>query len=82
LMTDYYVELRKLNISTKALDQIVKMAIKNKALGAKPTGGWGGGSVIVLAESEKNVLELIELFNKNGFDAFQTKLGVEGVRIE
>jgi mevalonate kinase len=81
-MTNYYEELRKLNISTKKLDKIIEMALKNKALGAKPTGGWGGGSVIVLAENEKDAKSLIELFNKGGFDAFETKLGVEGVKIE
>lgn len=81
LMTNYYEELRKLDISTKSLDQLVKTALKNKALGAKPTGGWGGGSVIVLGRDEKNTKDLIDLFNKNGFDAFNTKLGVEGVKL-
>lgn len=41
LMTEYYLNLSQLGISTKELDQIVNLALENKALGAKPTGGWG-----------------------------------------
>ena len=41
LMFEYYLELKKLDISTEKLDEIIQVAIKNKTLGAKPTGGWG-----------------------------------------
>lgn len=80
LMLDYYFELRKLNISTERLDKIVKIAVESKALGVKPTGGWGGGCCIVLAKNQKQVDELLKVFKKNGFNSFQTKIGVEGVK--
>ncbi len=78
-MLKYYQELKKLNISTPKLDEIVQIAVKNNLLGAKPTGGWGGGSCIVLAKDEKQVSEIINIYKNNGFNAFATKLGVEGV---
>jgi len=80
LMTDYYLELKKLNISTKNLDKIIEIALDNKALGAKPTGGWGGGCCIVLAKNQKHAKELIKIYKNNGFNSFQTKIGVEGVK--
>ncbi|MEM5819484.1 MAG: mevalonate kinase [Candidatus Aenigmatarchaeota archaeon] len=82
LMNEYYKELSKLNISTKRLDEIIKIGIKNDVLGIKPTGGWGGGICIALAENEEHANELIKNFEKNNFHAFLTKLGVEGVKIE
>ena len=82
LMLEYYLELKKLNISTDKLDKIIEIALKNKALGAKPTGGWGGGCCIILAKNQEQAKELIKIYNSNGFTSFQTKIGVEGVKIE
>jgi len=80
-MTNYYQELRKLNISTTKLDQIVQIALSHQALGAKPTGGWGGGCCLVLAKNQKRVTDLINVFKKNSFQSFQSKIGVEGVKL-
>jgi len=79
-MLKYYQELKKLSISTSKLDEIIEISIKNNFLGAKPTGGWGGGSCIVLAKDEKQVSEIINIYKNNGFNAFEAKLGVEGVK--
>jgi mevalonate kinase len=81
LMFDYYQELRKLKISTRQLDKTIEIARKNGALGAKPTGGWGGGCCLVLAKNQKEILNLKREFAKNGFPSFQTKIGVEGVKL-
>ena len=80
LMFEYYIELKKLNISTEKLDKIVEIAIKNKALGAKPTGGWGGGCCIVLVKGQEQAKKLMEVYKQRGFNSFQTKIGVEGVK--
>jgi mevalonate kinase len=80
LMIEYYLELKKLNISIEKLDKIIEIAIKSKALGAKPTGGWGGGCCIVLANNEKQAEELVKIYNDNGFNSFQTEIGVDGVK--
>ena len=82
LMTNFYWELKKLDISTPKLDEIIRISLKNQAFGAKPTGGWGGGCCIVLAKNKNQEKKLLTAFKKSGFKAFQTKLGVEGVRIE
>jgi len=82
MMTEYYNELHKLGISTETLDKIMKIAMENGALGAKPTGGWGGGVCIALAKDAVDSDKLIEMFRKSGFRAFKTKLGAPGVRIE
>ncbi len=81
-LTRYYNELRKLGISTEKLDEIIKLALQSKALGAKPTGGWGGGCCIVLARDEKQANELKEVYKSVGFKSFLTQLGEEGVREE
>ncbi|NIM47546.1 MAG: mevalonate kinase [Candidatus Aenigmarchaeota archaeon] len=81
LMLEYYLELKKLNISTEKLDKIIGIAIKNKALGAKPTGGWGGGCCIVLAKDQKQAKHLIKIYRDKGFNSFQAKIGVEGVKL-
>ena len=81
LMFEYYRELEKLNISTARLDKIIDLALKNKALGAKPTGGWGGGCCLVLAKSQREIVNLIKIFKENDFKVFQSKIGVEGVKI-
>jgi mevalonate kinase len=81
LMTNYYTELRKLKISTKRLDKIVNIAIRSKALGVKPTGGWGGGCCIVLAKDRKQMSDLMKIYEKNRFNSFSAKIGVEGVKI-
>ncbi|MBU0546788.1 mevalonate kinase [Patescibacteria group bacterium] len=80
LMVEYYKTLKKLNVSTPKLDRIVKIAIANKALGAKPTGGWGGGCCLVLARNQRDITLLKKKFKKAGFNSFQAKIGVEGVK--
>ncbi len=80
LMTEYYTTLKKLNISTPELDNIIKIALENKALGAKPTGGWGGGCCLVLAKNQKDINILKKKFKEAGFDSFQAEIGVSGVK--
>ncbi len=82
LMTEYYNTLWQLDISTPDLDKIVQIALEENALGAKPTGGWGGGCCLVLTKDEEQRKKLIQIFRKNGYDAFEVVLGVEGVRKE
>jgi mevalonate kinase len=82
LAIEYYWELRKLNISTRKLDEIIQIALNNQVFGAKPTGGWGGGCCIVFPKNKDQERKLMSIYQKRGFKVFQTKLGVEGVRIE
>lgn len=81
LMNEYYWELKKLEISTDKLDQIVDIALSNGALGAKPTGGWGGGCCLVLAENDAKLKKIRSVFTKKGFKSYIGDIGVEGVKI-
>lgn len=66
----------ELGLSTPQINEIIETARKKGALGAKITGAGGGGCVIILI---KKPSPLISLYQKLGYDAFETKLGVEGV---
>jgi len=83
LFVDYREELRKLGgkLYTPGLERICQIAEENNAY-AKPTGGWGGGTCIAVAPVEGELENLIGIYKKEGFTAYKTKLGVEGVRIE
>jgi len=81
LMFKYYQELKRLNISTEKLDKIIEIALQNSVLGAKPTGGWGGGCCLILAKNEKKIDSLMKIFEQNGFKSFRVKIGVEGVKL-
>nr|WP_276939184.1 mevalonate kinase [Helcococcus sueciensis] len=50
-MNKAHMNLQKLEVSCKELDEMVNIAIKNKALGAKLTGGGGGGCMIALCST-------------------------------
>lgn len=81
LMYDFYDELRKLKISVDELDKIIEIAKENDFLGAKPTGGWGGGICIILARDEDEVAKIRKVYEDSGFKTFVADLGVPGARI-
>ncbi len=81
LMLEYYEILSTFGISTEALDEIVKTALSLGALGAKPTGAWGGGVCVVLPRDAEDGRRLAEEMREMGFDAFSVTAGVEGVRL-
>lgn len=49
-LTKAQKKLKELEVSTKRLDKMVELALENRALGAKLTGGGRGGCVIALSE--------------------------------
>jgi len=69
-MNSAHIELGKLGVSDDILDNLVKIAQSNGALGAKLTGGGRGGCVLVLAKNENHVEQISESLLKAG--AFQT----------
>jgi len=79
LMYKYYYKLREFGISTKILDKIVDISLKKGTLGAKPTGGWGGGCCLVLGKDLNHLKKLRDYFSKYGFYSFITYLGERGV---
>ena len=81
LMNRNHNLLKELGVSNEKIEEIINLAIKNEAIGAKLTAGGRGGCVIVLAR-EVSEVDLIDTFNNEGFYAFKTTLGAEGVKLE
>lgn len=65
-MTFAHRILADLGVSTAKLDPLVDAACKHGALGAKLTGGGGGGCVIALADSEDAAKRVSEAFKNAG----------------
>jgi mevalonate kinase len=64
--------LSELGVSDERNDAVVAHAIKAGALGAKLTGGGGGGSCIALARDKAQAVKIAEALNKAGFKSFAT----------
>ena len=54
-MTANHQLLQELGVSTPGLDELVNIALQAGALGAKLTGGGGGGSVITLVDEARKL---------------------------
>lgn len=50
LMNENQSILRKMGLSTQKLDELIAIALKNGATGAKLTGGGGGGFIITMVD--------------------------------
>lgn len=75
LMNENQNLLRAIGVSIEQNDAIIKAALDAGALGAKVTGGGGGGTCLCLGKDEKNANEIVAAIKKAGFDAFYTKIG-------
>ncbi|MHC9532616.1 mevalonate kinase [Dellaglioa sp. BT-FLS60] len=58
--------LKDLGVSHPKLDALVETSLANGALGAKLTGGGGGGCMIALVKTSEEALTLSHLLNRNG----------------
>ncbi|HDQ15597.1 MAG TPA: mevalonate kinase [Bacteroidetes bacterium] len=81
LMNENHKLLQQIEVSSRELDFLVKLARDHGALGAKLTGGGLGGNIIALTpgrELQDNVANAIE---KEGFQTVKTVIGAvkEGV---
>ncbi|MDE1823128.1 MAG: mevalonate kinase [Candidatus Micrarchaeota archaeon] len=68
--------LVKLGVSSPSLDRLVEIAKKGKALGAKLSGGGGGGIGVILMERKdpKFTKRLVD----EGFTVYDSRTGVDG----
>ena len=73
--------LRELGVSCKELEELVDIALKNGALGAKLTGTGRGGLMIALV-GEQDARKVATAFERAGYKSEITKIGAEGVRVE
>jgi mevalonate kinase len=78
LMTRSHAILRDLELSTPALDELCTIALASGALGAKLTGGGGGGCAIALASSARGADAIVAAWREAGFDGFAAGVGPGG----
>ena len=81
LMNKNHGLLREIGVSCKELEELVDIALKNGALGAKLTGTGRGGLMIALV-GEQDARKVATAFERAGYKSEITKIGAEGVRVE
>jgi len=81
LMNVNHALLGAVGVSHEALDRLVHVARDGGALGAKLTGGGGGGCMIALAEPSK-LKSVVRAIERAGGKAFVARKTDEGVRVE
>lgn len=74
LMDENQVLLKKIGVSIKENEQIIHAMKDANALGAKITGGGGGGTCLALAEDNGHAKEILAAIKKQGFDGFVTEV--------
>ena len=75
LMNVCHGMLNALQVSTPELEQLVDIARENGALGAKLTGGGGGGSIIALCDGDTDAV--VNAIRAAGFQAIPVLLGAD-----
>ncbi len=77
LMNENHSLLQGIEVSSKELDFLVDLARKLGALGAKLTGGGGGGCMVALTPGEHLQEKVAAAFEKEGFQVLRTKIGIQ-----
>ncbi|MCS7142681.1 MAG: mevalonate kinase [Aigarchaeota archaeon] len=80
LMVENHHLLREIGVSNPTLDSMVKLALESGALGAKLTGGGGGGFVISLVNEEVRDSVMRSLAKK--YRVLETSVSKDGLRRE
>jgi hydroxymethylglutaryl-CoA reductase len=62
--------LNALQVSTPELERLIDIARDAGALGAKLTGGGGGGAMLALCEHKDSAGQIKEALERNGYEAF------------
>jgi mevalonate kinase len=79
LMNQNHSLLQEIGVSSKELDLLVDIARKQGALGAKLTGGGGGGCMTALTPGKALQERVAKAIEKEGFEVLRTKIGIEKV---
>jgi mevalonate kinase len=76
LMGDNHTLLQQIEVSCPELDQLIAIAKQNGALGAKVTGGGGGGCMVALTPGKDVQDKVADAMEAQGFKTLRTKIGV------
>jgi len=77
LMNENHRLLQEIEVSCKELDYLVNLAQEQGALGAKLTGGGGGGCMVALTPSKELQEAVATAMEKEGFKVLRTKIGIQ-----
>ncbi len=77
LMNENHRLLQEIGVSCKELDHLVEVARNQGALGAKLTGGGGGGCMTALTPGKELQDKVASAIEKEGFQVLRTKIGVQ-----
>ena len=76
LMNENHRLLQEIEVSCRELDHMVSLARERGALGAKLTGGGGGGCMVALTPRKDLQEKVAAAFEEEGFKVLRTKIGV------
>ena len=76
LMNENHRLLQEIEVSSKELDLLVELARKHGAIGAKLTGGGGGGCMVALTPGKELQGKVASAFKTAGYEFLATKIGV------
>ncbi len=76
-MNENHRLLQEIEVSSKELDLLVELARKQGAIGAKLTGGGGGGCMVALTPGKELQAKVASAFETAGFEYLITRIGVE-----
>lgn len=80
LMNENHKLLQQIEVSSRELDFLVKLARDQGAIGAKLTGGGLGGSIIALTPGKELQEEIANAIEKEGFQTLKTVIGASRER--
>ncbi len=76
LMNENHKLLQEIEVSNEDLDNLVDIARKEGALGAKMTGGGLGGYMVALTPDERVQEKVASSIKNEGFEVLRTKIGI------
>jgi mevalonate kinase len=79
LMNENHRLLQEIEVSSQELDLLVDIARKQGSIGAKLTGGGGGGCMIALTPTTELQERVASAIEKAGFEVLRTKIGVKKI---
>jgi len=77
LMNENHTLLQGIEVSSKELDFLVELAREQGALGAKLTGGGGGGCMVALTPGKVLQEKVAKAIENAGFQVLRTKIGAQ-----
>jgi mevalonate kinase len=75
IMDENHDLLNSIGVGHKKLDELVDISKEAGALGAKLTGGGGGGNMVALAENKTSQKKIHDAITEAGYRAYQTSFG-------